>query len=56
LSFSAKQEERFTKAIGSYVDLLALYPETKYKKQADKMYADASEFIGREYIEEDKNQ
>ncbi len=56
LSFSAKQEERFTKAIGSYVDLLALYPETKYKKEADKMYADASEFIGREYIEEDKNQ
>lgn len=55
LSFSAKQEDRFTKAIGSYVDLLALYPETKYKKEADKMHAEASEYIGRELIEDTNN-
>lgn len=55
LSFSAKQEERFTKAIGSYVDLMAIYPETKYKKEADRLHASASESIGREF-EEDKNE
>jgi len=55
LSFSAKQEERFTKAIGSYVDLMALYPETKYKKEADKMHDDASAIIGREFEEDTNN-
>jgi outer membrane protein assembly factor BamD len=54
LSFSAKQEERFTMAIGSYVDLLALFPETKYKKPAEEMYIEASKFIGREFNEENK--
>lgn len=48
LSFSAKQEERFTKSIGAYVDLLALYPDTEYKKEADKINIKASAYIGRE--------
>jgi outer membrane protein assembly factor BamD len=47
LSFSAKQEKRFTKAIGAYVDLVALFPETKYKDEADKINQSASEYIGR---------
>jgi len=47
LSFSAKQEERYTKSIGAYVDLMALYPETKYKKEADKINERASAQIGR---------
>ena len=48
LSFSAKQEKRFTKAIGAYVDFVALYPESKYRGQADKVNESASAFIGRE--------
>lgn len=55
LSFSAKQEKRFTKAMGAYVDLMALYPETKYKKEADSMKESASAYIGREFEEEDTN-
>ncbi len=47
LSFSAKQEKRFTKSIGAYVDLVALYPETKHLTAATKMYESASESIGR---------
>lgn len=54
LSFSAKQEERFTKSIGAYVDLLALYPETSYKKEADKINEEASAFIGRDVIKEEE--
>lgn len=56
LSFSAKQEERFTKSIGSYVDFMSLYPDSKYKKEADKIYAAASESIGRDIeMEEEIN-
>lgn len=55
LSFSAKQEERFTKSIGAYVDLVALFPETKYRKEADKINERASVYIGREVITEEIN-
>lgn len=47
LSFSAKQQDRFTKSIGSYVDFVALYPESRYRSDADKINEKASEYIGR---------
>lgn len=53
LSFSAKQEDRFTKSIGAYVDFVALYPESKYRKQADEIHAEASAYIGREVVSAD---
>lgn len=55
LSFSAKKQKRFTKAVGAYVDLVALYPETKYLKKADEINALASEHIGREIDNEEIN-
>lgn len=55
LSFSKKQEERFTKSIGSYVDFIALYPESKFKDEAEKIYEKASESIGRSTQKNDLN-
>jgi len=55
LSFSAKQEKRFTKAIGAYVDFVALYPESKYKDQADMINEKSSAFIGRTNNNEEIN-
>ncbi|NOR87634.1 MAG: outer membrane protein assembly factor BamD, partial [Bacteroidales bacterium] len=55
LSFSAKQEKRFTKSIGAYVDLIALYPESKYREDADEIYQKASEYIGRPIESEEIN-
>ena len=54
LSFSAKQEERFTKSISSYVDFVALYPESKYRKDADEINIYASEYIGRSVNEKEE--
>lgn len=58
LSFSAKQEDRFTKSIGAYVDFVALYPESKHRKAADEMHAEANRYIGRTVAvaEEDKEE
>jgi len=55
LSFSAKQEKRFTKAIGAYVDFVALYPESKYKEQADIINEKSSKYIGRSITNEEIN-
>lgn len=55
LSFSKKQEERFTKSIGSYVDFIALFPESEYRSEAKKIYAKASESIGRSTVKNDLN-
>ena len=55
LSHSTKQEERYTKSIGAYVDLIAVYPESKYRKDADKMNIVASESIGRSVEKEEIN-
>ncbi|OYT17184.1 MAG: hypothetical protein B7C24_03990 [Bacteroidetes bacterium 4572_77] len=52
LSFSAKQEERFTKSVSYYVDFVALYPESKYRKKADEINEIASAYIGRTINEE----
>ena len=52
LSFSAKQEERFTKSVSYYVDFVALYPESNYRKKADEVHKEASRYIGRSLNEE----
>jgi len=54
LSFSAKQEKRFTKTIGAYVDFVALYPESKYRTEADKINASASRYLGRNIEKEEE--
>ena len=54
LSFSAKQQKRFTKAIGAYVDFVALYPDSKYRNEADKVNESASAFIGRDINKEEE--
>jgi len=55
LSFSAKQEKRFTKSIGAYVDFAALYPESKYMDEANEMHKIASVYIGRTINDEKTN-
>jgi len=54
LSFSAKQKKRFTKAVGAYVDFVALYPDSKYRAEADKVNESASAHIGRSVVKEEE--
>jgi len=44
-SINDKQTERFNKTKGYYNDFIKKYPDTKYKKDADKIYADTDKFL-----------
>lgn len=50
-SLPSKQKERYLKTIGTYLDFIAIYPESKFLKQANNINANASAAIGRNITE-----
>ncbi len=51
-SLPAKQEERYLKTLGNYVEFIATYPESDFRRQADHINQKASEAIGRDITQQ----
>jgi outer membrane protein assembly factor BamD len=44
-SIQSKQTERFQDAIDEYFSFIAEFPQSKSKKEADEIYAEASKYV-----------
>ena len=46
-SVPSKQRDRYQAVIDEYYNIISEYPESKYKKSADSMHAEALDFLGK---------
>ena len=55
-SVPAKQKERFLTFVDDYFNLVSEYPETRYRKEVDDLYARAQDFIRRQNEQNEKQE
>jgi outer membrane protein assembly factor BamD len=55
-SVPAKQRERYLTFVDDYFNLVSEYPETKYRKSLDGLYAKVQKFLKRNGEEETSDQ